>query len=197
MSRIYPTYDECRCYVVLTDVFGLENITLSDKPDVIFDDKKFGIEIVSALSEDVHKVNTYFENLKDEKNKPVLPKTAKEISTGFVIGPDDNTESDIRKINEMICVKRQKKNNYEKTEKIGLYITSYLTESPDIDVNDICSKIYKDNTDEFNFIIFEFLNNGPQIVCCYGDKINIINIADQDYIMGKKAEEMYICKNNF
>ena len=194
MSRIYPTYDECRCYVVLTDVFGLKNITLSDKPDLISDDKKFGIEIVSALSEDVHKVDTYFENLKDEKNKFVLPKTVKEISTGFVIGPDDNIESDIQKINKMIRVKRQKKNNYEKTEKLGLYITSYLTEYPNIDVNDICSKIYKDNIDEFDFIIFEFLNNGPQIVCCYGDKNIIINIADQDYIIGKKAKEIYNCK---
>ena len=72
MSRPTPTYEECYALVLLREYLHMTNLKLSDRPDIVYDNKS-GIEVVSALFEEDKRLETILMRKKENKKTDHLP----------------------------------------------------------------------------------------------------------------------------
>ena len=183
MSRLIPTYDECYAFVLLSK-FGIKDCILSDKPDIISNDRTWGIEIVSALFEGEHKLETYFIKQKEkdtskdkdkdnDKKEYPLPDGYESFGYGVIgpclcehkLSPDDLTIEDSIKIAiDMIKKKKEKSINYH-VEKISLYITSELCFRDEERLKGIASRMYNEAKDVFQYLYINVRDSNNLIIC--------------------------------
>ena len=72
MSRPTPTYEECYALVLLRECLHMTNLELSDRPDIVYNNKS-GIEVVSALFEEDKRLETILMRKKENKKTDHLP----------------------------------------------------------------------------------------------------------------------------
>lgn len=82
MGRKEPTYDECYSFVLLKECLHMQNLELSDKPDILYENQ-FGIEVVSAIFEEEKRLEEILVRRKECKKADPLPKGYKETRYGI------------------------------------------------------------------------------------------------------------------
>ena len=195
MSRSIPTYDECYAFILLGK-FGLNNCQLSDKPDIISNDKTWGIEIVSALFEDEHKLETYFHKKIEGKDFP-LPNGYESFGYGIVgpslgehkLLPEDRTiEESIKIAIDMIRKKKEKVVNYS-VEAISLYITNDLCYNDDDRLKEIAIRMYTEAKDTFQSIYIN-VRDANKLIVCFKDNVLIYDYHEYGYDIANEAKAL-------
>lgn len=159
MSRKKPTYEETYAYVLTQKYFDFGELKIGDKPDMISIDAVYGIEAVSALPEDEHREYSCLGKIAKKKKlkKSELEWYRAKRSNYCSYSSRENDESFVAGILEAIQDKRDKVISYTPVQHLGLFINTHLIADPK-DYEEQYRKIFMDNHDMFDFIIFEIRN---------------------------------------
>ena len=195
MSRATPTYQEIYALELINsyfDMFG--DLVVSDKPDIISKDKRFGIEVTSGLSENDEKAVVFTKHIDNRQ----LPIERKKKLVGWLETYDKykdrlpaayHDDGYLHILSDRINKKRSKVAGYEKTEQIGLFVSTEIINKPQSSLYEYI-KVFESNQDVFSFLILDvrnwayviYIDTSTKKVFNYKNRqIEIMSIAKDKY----------------
>lgn len=199
MSRKGNTYNECYSFVILKRVFGIDEIELSDKPDIIGPNRSIGFEVTSGVIESEKRLDEILEREKEGKKADPLPK-GYEREGGIISHPimsDDeefvkkslgevSLKNSIEYVEKIIEEKEIKVQGYEKVDKLFLFIDLQLGLIDIKREKAICEEIYSKHKGVFDGIYFSIKDDNV-VIKCDKEKTEIKRIDDIQSDIAKEA----------
>lgn len=187
----------------LKEVYALElinmcfeqfgNLQLSDKPDILSDDKQFGIEVTSGFSENDEIANSFRQyldsNIRIERKRQIRNWLSTYFKYRDSLPSAYKDYGYLQLLNQRINNKREKIAGYQKTEKLGLFITTEICQDLRKSLYRYID-IYQQHADIFDFLILD-VNNWSYVIYINSATTQIINYSDRKQEINAIAEIKY------